>query len=80
MGVGVDVLAVIRHAQVEAVGDHPAQHVVSQLPATALTDGALGQLARHPRPPAPIRALLRIYFTHFASALSMTKRSSASRR
>jgi hypothetical protein len=45
MGVGVDVLAVVGHAEVDAVGNHPAQHVMSQLAASALTDAALGQLA-----------------------------------
>ena len=48
----------VRHAKVDAVGDHPAQHVMSQLAASALPDAALGQLARHRRPPAPTRALL----------------------
>ena len=59
MGIGMDMRAVVGHAEVDAVGDHLAQHVVSQLAASALTDAARGELARHRRPPAPVRALLK---------------------
>ena len=76
MGVGVHVLAVVGRAEVDAVGDHPAQHVVSQLAASVLPDAALGQLARHRRPPAPVARCSKIHFTHLASGVWMTRRLS----